>query len=74
MVIGDHGESLGDHGEAAHGFFIYNSVTHVPFVIRAPYSALRARRVADPVRQVDLLPTALELLGIPATTGSRVSA
>ena len=32
MVMGDHGESLGDHGEAAHGFFIYNSVTHVPFV------------------------------------------
>ena len=63
IVIGDHGESLGDHGEAAHGFFIYNSVTHVPFVIRAPYSATRSRRVTDPVRQVDILPTALDLLG-----------
>ena len=38
VVMGDHGESLGDHGESAHGFFVYNSVTHVPFVIRAPFS------------------------------------
>ena len=30
VVMGDHGESLGDHGEGQHGFFIYNSVTHVP--------------------------------------------
>ena len=69
MVIGDHGESLGDHGEAAHGFFIYDSVTRVPFVIRAPYSATRGRRVSDPVRQVDLLPTALDLLGGAAPAG-----
>lgn len=66
MVLGDHGESLGDHGEAAHGFFIYNSVTQVPFVVRAPFSQARARRVADPVRSVDVLPTALDLLGLAA--------
>jgi arylsulfatase A-like enzyme/Tfp pilus assembly protein PilF len=69
MVQGDHGESLGDHGEAAHGFFIYNSVTHVPFVIRTPFSQTRGRRVADPVRQVDLMPTALDLLGVTIPDG-----
>src|SRR5919112_1324859 len=53
VVMGDHGESLGDHGEAAHGFFVYNSVTHVPFVIRAPFAATKQRKVADPVRSVD---------------------
>ena len=37
-VLGDHGESLGDHGEESHGFFIYESVTHVPFIVRAPFS------------------------------------
>lgn len=68
IVMGDHGESLGDHGEAAHGFFIYNGVTHVPFAIRAPYSLMHGRRVADPVRPVDVMPTALELLGVPAPT------
>jgi arylsulfatase A-like enzyme/Tfp pilus assembly protein PilF len=69
MVLGDHGESLGDHGEAAHGFFIYNSVTRVPFVIRAPFSLTRDRRVADPVRSVDVFATALDLLGLPPRGG-----
>src|SRR3954449_3239065 len=45
VVMGDHGESLGDHGESAHGFFVYNSVTHVPLVIRSPFSATRPRRI-----------------------------
>ena len=69
VVMGDHGESLGDHGEAAHGFFIYNSVVNVPFVIRAPYSTMHGRRVADPVRSVDVMPTALELLRVAAPSG-----
>lgn len=69
VVIGDHGESLGDHGEGAHGFFVYNSVTHVPFVIRAPFSLVQHRRVADPVRSVDVMPTALDLLGVPSPRG-----
>jgi len=64
-IMGDHGESLGDHGESTHGFFIYNSVTHVPFVIRAPYSLMQGRHVADPVRSVDVMPTVLDLLGVP---------
>jgi arylsulfatase A-like enzyme/Tfp pilus assembly protein PilF len=63
-VLGDHGESLGDHGEDAHGFFIYEAATRVPFVIRAPGDRVRGRRVADPVRVVDMMPTVLELLGI----------
>jgi len=69
IVLGDHGESLGDHGEAAHGFFIYNSVTHVPFLIHAPFSLTRQRHVTDPVRSVDVMPTALDLLGIPIPEG-----
>jgi choline-sulfatase len=68
LVVGDHGESLGDHGEEAHGFFIYESVTRVPFIIRMPDERMRGRRVADPVRTVDIVPTALQLLGMPAPT------
>jgi choline-sulfatase len=69
VVLGDHGESLGDHGESSHGFFIYNSTTHVPFVIRAPFSRTAHRRVTDPVRSVDVMPTVLDLLGAPPATG-----
>src|SRR5262249_19780663 len=69
MIMGDHGESLGDHGESAHGFFVYNSTTHVPFAIRAPFTSTLHRTVADPVRSVDVMPTALDLLGIPPPAG-----
>lgn len=64
VVVGDHGESLGDHGESAHGFFVYDSVMRVPLVVRAPYDAARARRVDDPVRTVDIMPTVLDLLAV----------
>jgi choline-sulfatase len=67
VVLGDHGESLGDHGEESHGFFIYESTVRVPFVIRAPFTAtMGGRHVTDPVRSIDLLPTLLDLLGQPA--------
>ena len=69
-VVGDHGESLGEHGEDAHGFFIYEAVTRVPFLVWAPFEALRGRRVADPVRSIDLMPTTLALLGLPMPAGT----
>jgi choline-sulfatase len=68
-VVGDHGESLGEHGEDAHGFFIYESAARIPFIIRAPFERLRGRRVADPVRAVDMMPTVLGLLGVPSPQG-----
>jgi arylsulfatase A-like enzyme/Tfp pilus assembly protein PilF len=69
VVMGDHGESLGDHGESAHGFFVYNSVTHVPLVIHTPFSGTGHRRISDPVRSVDIMPTVLDLLSAPAAVG-----
>jgi choline-sulfatase len=64
VVMGDHGESLGEHGESTHGFFVYQATMHVPLLIRAPYDRMAGRRVADTVRSIDVLPTSLELLGI----------
>lgn len=64
VVVGDHGESLGEHGEGTHGFFVYQATMHVPLLIRAPYDGMAGRRVADTVRSIDILPTALELLGV----------
>ena len=63
VLCGDHGESLGEHGEKTHGFFIYNATMHVPLIIRLPENRLpenaAARTVADPVSLVDLMPTVL---------------
>jgi arylsulfatase A-like enzyme/Tfp pilus assembly protein PilF len=69
VVMGDHGEGLDQHGEGTHGFFIYESTTRVPFIIRAPFDLMRGRRVADPVRSVDVLPTVLDMLGVQAPKG-----
>jgi choline-sulfatase len=63
VAIGDHGESLTEHGEGTHGLFIYESTTRVPFIVRAPYAAMRGRRVASAVRSEDLMPTVLDLVG-----------
>jgi choline-sulfatase len=67
VVMGDHGESLGEHGESTHGFFVYQSTMHVPLLIRTPFDSMAGHRVADTVRSIDVLPTALELLGIRTT-------
>jgi arylsulfatase A-like enzyme/tetratricopeptide (TPR) repeat protein len=63
VVVGDHGEMLGEHGEATHGFFIYDAAVRIPLIVAGP--GVPEREIADQVRIVDVLPTALELLGVP---------
>ena len=53
IVAADHGESLGEHGESTHGFFVYESVIHVPLILRAPCAAIQGRRATQVVRTVD---------------------
>ncbi|HEV7669362.1 MAG TPA: sulfatase-like hydrolase/transferase [Thermoanaerobaculia bacterium] len=69
-VIADHGESLGEHGEHGHGFFIYEPTTHVPLLLAGPYAGLSGKKVADVVRNVDLAPTLLDLLGLGGSGGA----
>jgi arylsulfatase A-like enzyme len=63
VVAGDHGEALGEHGERDHGIFVYESVLHVPLIVRAP--DISPRRLSGVVRLVDVMPTVLDLLRIP---------
>jgi choline-sulfatase len=55
IVAADHGESLGDHGEAGHGIFVYQSVVHVPLIITWP--DLEPGRTACAVQLIDVAPT-----------------
>ena len=69
VVIGDHGEGLGEHGEQTHGLFLYESVLRVPFIVRAPCVGA-GTRVGDVVRSTDVMPTVLDLLAVtPAPPG-----
>jgi len=64
MVIGDHGESLGEHGEYTHGVFLYDSTVHVPLIL-AGQGIPRGIGIDQQVRSIDLLPTVLDLVGMP---------
>jgi len=69
IVVGDHGESLGAHGEDTHGVFLYDETIHVPLVIKLPEGQPATKpattRVAAKVRLVDIAPTLLEIAAIP---------
>ena len=64
VVMADHGESLGDHGERDHGIFIYEDVIRVPMFMRVP--GTMPRRIDDVVRTIDVMPTLLALTKLPA--------
>jgi arylsulfatase A-like enzyme/Flp pilus assembly protein TadD len=67
VAVADHGEALGEHGEASHGLFAYESTLRVPMIVTAP--GVRGRPVREPVAVVDLVPTVLDLLGAPIPSG-----
>jgi arylsulfatase A-like enzyme/predicted negative regulator of RcsB-dependent stress response len=69
VVTSDHGEGLGEHGEATHGVFLYDSTLHVPLIVAAPGRLIAGRRVTSPVALVDVMPTLLELAGAVAPPG-----
>jgi choline-sulfatase len=65
VLLSDHGESLGDHGEKEHGFFVYNSTVHVPLIVKPPAgSGVRPGRVSSPVETTAVAPALLASAGI----------
>jgi pentatricopeptide repeat protein len=67
-IIGDHGEGRGDHKEKFHGLFIYDEVLQVPCLIRAP--GYEPRKIESQVRLIDIMPTLLAIMDLPATVES----
>jgi arylsulfatase A-like enzyme/Flp pilus assembly protein TadD len=65
-VTSDHGEGLGDHGEAEHGIFLYREAVHIPLILRLPHAVKGGTRVAGTVAQVDVAATLLDLAGLKA--------
>jgi choline-sulfatase len=66
VVVGDHGEGLGEHHEDTHGIFLYDSTTHVPLILKLPDQNDAGKVVESQVRTTDILPTVIDLLGVPA--------
>jgi choline-sulfatase len=67
VLLADHGESLGDHGETSHGYFAYQSTVHVPLMIHwTSDSPNYPARSAQPAGLIDVAPTILDALHFPA--------
>jgi len=64
VLAGDHGEGLGEHGEDEHGFFCYDQTIHTPLIFKFPGRIKPGLRTQKFVRNVDILPTITELMGI----------
>ena len=72
ILLSDHGEGLGDHGEAQHGIFLYREAIHVPLIVKLPGNDMSGKRVGAPVQLTDILPTVAEIAGFdvpPAAKG-----
>ncbi len=69
VALSDHGESLGEHGEDEHGFFLYNATVRVPLIVKPPAgSGIPAARRPEPVETVAVAPTLLQLARMEDST------
>jgi len=68
VLTSDHGESLGEHGEATHGVFAYEATLRVPLVLHQQ-RILRPGVIASAARHIDILPTILDALALPVPEG-----
>jgi arylsulfatase A-like enzyme/Flp pilus assembly protein TadD len=67
ILTGDHGESLGEHGELTHSYFAYNSTIWVPLIVSGP--GMKEARIRENVSHVDIFPTVCDLLGLAKPRG-----
>jgi arylsulfatase A-like enzyme/Tfp pilus assembly protein PilF len=73
VLLSDHGEGLGDHGEAEHGVLLYREALHVPLLLKLPRSERQGATEDAPAGLRDVLPTVAAVLGLekPAGIGGR---
>jgi arylsulfatase A-like enzyme/thioredoxin-like negative regulator of GroEL len=71
ILLSDHGEGLGDHGEAQHGIFLYREAIHVPLLLKLPGGEMKGIRVKEPVQLTDILPTVAEIAGLKVPEKAR---
>lgn len=72
LLVSDHGEGLGDHGEATHGILLYREAIQVPMILKLPGQEMAGGRVDSPAQLLDVAPTLLAAAGVerpPAMAG-----
>jgi arylsulfatase A-like enzyme/Tfp pilus assembly protein PilF len=66
LIVADHGEAFGEHGEERHGMLLYDETIHVPLLVKLPGGKSAGKRVESRVALADVAPTLLEQAGAPA--------
>jgi choline-sulfatase len=66
IVVSDHGDQFYEHGSVGHGDTVYQELTHVPMIIRAPGLLPKGGVVNADVEMMDMAPTLLDLAGLKA--------
>ena len=69
VLLSDHGEGLGEHGEDEHGIFVYRESLQVPLLVKLPGGARAGSAVAEPAQLADVYPTVARLAGLPLPAG-----
>jgi len=73
IMLSDHGEEFFEHGDWEHGKTLYDEQLHIPLVVKLPHGEGAGMRIDAPARQIDVLPTLLDYLGmeIPSSLDGR---
>jgi arylsulfatase A-like enzyme/Tfp pilus assembly protein PilF len=69
VLMSDHGEGLGDHGESEHGILLYRETLQVPLMLKLPRAARKGTSVSTPVQLIDIYATIAEAFGVTKTDG-----
>jgi arylsulfatase A-like enzyme/Flp pilus assembly protein TadD len=69
VLTADHGEGLGQHDEPTHSFLVYDTTVRIPLVLSGWKDLPKGIRIPSLVREVDIAPTIVDLLGLPALDG-----
>jgi arylsulfatase A-like enzyme len=65
LLVSDHGEGLGEHGEQEHGLLVSTEQIHVPLIVKPAAGIGAGRRIKDVVQLIDVVPTVLDLVKAP---------
>ncbi|HWX25209.1 MAG TPA: sulfatase, partial [Vicinamibacteria bacterium] len=64
ILVSDHGEGLGEHGEQEHGILLYRWALQVPLLLKLPRGQRAGTSLAAPVQLIDVVPTVTSLLAL----------
>ena len=70
VILGDHGEGMGEHGRKQHDLVLWQEGLSIPMVLYGPSVLEKTGVITGPRQQIDILPTILELVGAEIVSGA----